>query len=139
MKFRRNGPYCQLRLERDEEIVSTLAAFVREQRVRSAFLVGIGAGRELVLGCYDLKRRRYLKRRFRGDHEIAALVGNVAWADAEPVCHIHAVISNSRLTTYSGHLFSGQVTATCEIALLPGSRRLKRRLEPDSGLKLLQL
>lgn len=139
MKFRKNGPYYQLRLERSEEIVAALVDFARKRRIRSALLVGLGAGEEFVLGFYDLKRRRYLKRRFRGEHEIAGLVGNVAWAGDDPVCHVHAIISDSRLTTFSGHLFEGRVTATCEIAVMPGTRRFGRRLEADSGLKLLQL
>ncbi|MEO0085133.1 MAG: PPC domain-containing DNA-binding protein [candidate division WOR-3 bacterium] len=139
MRFRKNGPYYQLRLERSEEIVASLATFVRKSKLRSAFLVGLGAGENLVLGFYDLRRRRYQRRRFRGEYEITSLVGNVAWAGGEPVCHVHAVISNSRLTTFSGHLFEGHVTVTCEITVMTGVRRLERRLEPDSGLKLLHL
>jgi len=139
MRARRNGPYYQLRLERGEEIIGTLSEFVRKRRIGSAAIVGLGAGEKLVLGCYDLKRHRYLRRRFRGEHEIAALVGNVAWAEGEPVCHVHAVISNVRLVTYSGHLLAGRVAATCEVAVLPGAGKLERRLEPDTGLRLLVL
>lgn len=139
MKYVKNGPYYQLRLERSEEIVSELASFVRRRHIRSAFLTGLGAGEKLVLGFYDLRRHRYVRRQFRGEYEIAGLVGNIAWAGGEPICHIHAVISNARLTTFSGHLFEGLVTVTCEVSLLPGSRKLERRLETATGLKLLQL
>ncbi len=135
----RNGAYWQLRLMPGEEIVATIAGFVRRRRIKSGFLTAIGAAEDLTLGCFDPKKRVYHQRTFRGDCEVAALVGNVAWDGGNPLCHIHAVISTPRLTTFAGHLFSGTVTVTLEVALLPGARRLGRRPDPLSGLKLLHL
>jgi len=139
MKATRNGAYYQLRLMPGEEIVSTLADFVRRKRIKSGFLTGIGAAEDITLGCFDPKTRAYHKRTFPGDHEVAAVVGNVAWVGKAPACHIHAVISTPRLATFAGHLFSGRVTVTLEVALVPGTRRLVRRADPLSGLNLLAL
>ncbi|MCX6840921.1 MAG: DNA-binding protein [candidate division WOR-3 bacterium] len=135
----RNGTYWQLRLMPGEEIVETLAGFVRRHRIKSGFLTAIGAAEDITLGCFNPKTRTYHKRTFAGDHEVAALVGNVAWDGKDPLCHIHAVISTPRLVTFAGHLFSGKVTVTLEVALVPGTRRLNRRPDPLSGLKLLHL
>ncbi len=139
MKAVRNGSYWQLRLMPGEEIVETLAGFVRSRRIKSAFLTAVGAAENIALGCFDPKTKVYHKRLFKGDHEIAALVGNVAWVGKNPVCHIHAVISTPRLATYAGHLFCGTVTVTLEVALVPGTRRLQRKPDPFSGLNLLAL
>lgn len=139
MKAIRNGAYFQLRLMPGEEIMNTLAEFVRRRRIKSGFLTGIGAAEDITLGCFDPKTRTYHKRTFAGDHEVAALVGNVAWGGKSPVCHVHAVISTPKLTTYAGHLFSGKVTVTLEVTLVPGTRRLERKPDPLSGLKLLAL
>jgi predicted DNA-binding protein with PD1-like motif len=139
MKWLKNGRYYQLRLVRGEEIQAALAAFVRRARLKSGALIGLGAARDIELGYYNLHRREYVRRRFRGEHELAALVGNVAWDGKEPVCHVHAVISDKKCATFSGHLFRATVAATCEVSVLPGTRRLVRRVEPDTGLKLLQL
>jgi len=139
MRWRKNGPYYQLRLERGEEIIPTITEFVQARRLKSGWLTGLGAGTDLELGSYNLKKKKYHRRLFKGEYEICSLVGNIAYDDKTPIQHIHAVISNERLTTYSGHLFGGRVAATCEIAILPGTEKLIRRLEPDSGLKLLQL
>jgi predicted DNA-binding protein with PD1-like motif len=122
-----------------EEILTTIADFVRRKRVKSGFLTAIGAAEDITLGCFDPKTHVYHKRTFKGDCEVAALVGNVAWDGRNPLCHVHAVISTPRLTTYAGHLFSGRVTVTLEVALVPGARRLSRRPDPISGLKLLHL
>ncbi|HTW90159.1 MAG TPA: PPC domain-containing DNA-binding protein [bacterium] len=139
MRAVRNGSYWQLRLMPGEEIIETLAGFVRSRRIRSGFLTGIGAADNITLGCFDPKTRTYHKRLFEGDHEVAAVVGNVAWVGKNPACHIHAVISNPRLTTFAGHLFSGKVTVTLEVTLVPGTRRLVRKPDPLSGLNLLTL
>ncbi|MBN2465863.1 DNA-binding protein [candidate division WOR-3 bacterium] len=139
MKAVRNGYYWQLRLMPGEEIVETLMGFVRSRRIKSGFLTGIGAAENVVLGCFAPRTKTYHKRIFKGDHEIVALVGNVAWAGKDPVCHIHTVISTPRLATYAGHLFSGTVTVTLEVAFVPGTRRLQRKPDPLSGLNLLAL
>jgi predicted DNA-binding protein with PD1-like motif len=139
MKFLKNGPYFLLKLEPGDEIIETLVAFLKKHRVKSGFLTAIGAGEDLVLGCFEPKTKTYHKRTFKGDHEIAALVGNTGWDGRNPICHIHAVISTPRLVTYAGHLFSGRVTVTCEVALVPGNRRISRKVEPFCGLKLLAL
>jgi uncharacterized protein len=139
VKAIRNGAYYQLRLTPGEEIVATLAGFIRERRIKSGFLTGIGAAEDITLGCFDPKTRAYHKRTFKGDNEVAAIVGNVGWLKREPACHIHAVISRPNLTTFAGHLFSGTVTVTLEVALVPGTRRLARKPDPLSGLNLLEL
>jgi predicted DNA-binding protein with PD1-like motif len=139
MRVVKNGAYWQLKLEPGDEIVTTLASFLRQHRIKSGFLTGIGAAEEIVLGCFDPKTRVYHKRTFRGDHEVCALVGNTAWAGKDPISHIHAVISNPRLATFAGHLFQGTVTVTCEIALVPGTKKLERAVDPHCGLKLLRL
>jgi predicted DNA-binding protein with PD1-like motif len=139
MRAIRNGAYWQLKVEPGEEIIAALTEFLRRQRVRSAALIGIGAAENVVLGCFIPKTRKYRKRTLRGDNEIAALVGNTAWRDGAPACHIHAVVATPGLVTRAGHLFAATVTVTCEISLWPGPRRLERKVDPACGLALLDL
>ena len=139
MKAVRNGWYWQLRLMPGEEIVAELTRFVRRHRIKSGCLTGLGAAENVVLGCFNPRTKTYHRRTFRGDNEVAAIVGNVGWLNREPACHIHAVISRPDLTTFAGHLFAGIVTVTLEVAILPGKRRLARKPDPLSGLNLLVL
>lgn len=139
MKAVRNGEYYQLRLMPGEEIVGSVNNFVRSRRIKSGFLTGLGAAEDVMLGCFDPKTKAYHKRVLKGDHEVAALVGNVAWVGSEPVCHIHAIVSTPKFATLAGHLFSGKVTVTIEIALVPGARRLTRKPDVLFGLNLLAL
>jgi hypothetical protein len=132
------GSYI-IRLAIGEEIIATLARFVRERKVRSGRLHGIGAVKDTTLGCFDLARRRYRKRTFREDHELVTMSGNIAWLGREPVLHVHALLADDRLRTCGGHLFSGTVAVTVEVVLVPWPIRLERRADPETGLNLLAL
>ncbi len=139
MRYARLGAFHQLRLERGEDIPATVVDFIKRQKIKSGIVTGLGAAEKVILGYFDRKYLTYRKRRFPGEYEIASIVGNIAWDGKNPVCHLHAVIADSRMTTHGGHLFAGKVTATCEITILPGQKKLKRATDPATGLKLLQL
>jgi predicted DNA-binding protein with PD1-like motif len=133
------GSFFQLRLEPGEDVVSSVVAFVREHGIGSGLVTGLGAAEDVVLGYFDRKRREYVKRRFPGECEIASMTGNIAWAGAEPVCHLHAVVAAKGLTARAGHLFEARVAVTCELNILPGEGSLYRSEDPETGLNLLDL
>jgi hypothetical protein len=139
MRWAKPGAFYQLRLEPGEDVAQILPGFVHQYRIGSGVISGLGAADEVELGLFDLKRRVYRRRVFRGDCEILALSGNVAWDGDSPVCHVHCVISDSRMAAHGGHLYRARVSVTCEIAILPGRRRLYRAHDAATGLKLLRL
>ena len=97
MRWAKPGAFYQLRLEPGEDVLPTLVEFVRARGIGSGIISGIGAADNIELGLYDLKGRVYRRRTFRGDHEILALSGNVAWDGRDPVCHVHCVISDAKI------------------------------------------
>ncbi|MFB0509445.1 MAG: PPC domain-containing DNA-binding protein [bacterium] len=139
MKFKKYQKYYVLRLEKGEEIVKMLSEFVKTKKVKGAFVLGIGAGKEFTLGCFDPEKKAYIRRFFPGEWEIANLLGNISWLEQEPILHIHLVIGSSNFNTFSGHLFSGTVTATCELFVIPLDTKLKRYRDSLIGLNLLEL
>jgi len=110
---------------------------VRKQDIKSGWLLGIGAVNDVTLGIFDLKSRRYVKRTFRADHELVSITGNVARLGRDPILHIHALIADRRFRTFGGHLFSARCCVTVEVMLQPGTARLRRRPDPETGLNLL--
>jgi uncharacterized protein len=139
MKAKKFRTYYVLRLEKGEEIIKTLVEFAAIKKIKGGFLFGLGAAKELTLGCYDLEKKAYIRRFFPGDWEIANLVGNIAWLGDEPILHLHVVIGSSNFNTFSGHLFSGTVSATCEIFVLSLESKLKRSKDFTVGLNLLDI
>jgi predicted DNA-binding protein with PD1-like motif len=157
-----------IKLDAGEEIMSTLKNFVSDNKIKGGFLTGIGTGNEITLGFYDAEKRIYHKRFFPDDHEFASLIGNISYLDpapidntrddktqgvrknsakpnnrcgvnADPVIHIHCTIGPLNFVTYSGHLFSAKVGATCEIMITLSDKKLIRKPDAKTGLNLLDL
>ncbi|MCS7257863.1 MAG: DUF296 domain-containing protein [candidate division WOR-3 bacterium] len=128
-----------LKLHPEEEIITTIKQFVIKQKIKSGFLWGIGTAKEITLGYYDLKEKQYKKRIFVDDHEISSLIGNISYLSTDPIIHIHIVISPENFVSYSGHLFSAKVSATCEIMIKTYTKKLIRNTDPQIGLNLLNL
>jgi predicted DNA-binding protein with PD1-like motif len=150
-----------LRLQTGEEIITILKDFIIDKKINSGFVNGIGAGKEITLGYFDYPKKSYHKRFFADEVEFTSIMGNIVWLECEPnssqinktnssksikyekqgepIIHLHAVISPENFISYSGHLFSGIVTATCEIIIWTIEKKLKRALDKNSGLNLLDL
>jgi len=122
-----------LRLDRGEEIVESLRAFAEHEGVRAAFFTAIGAVGETELGFFDPTTMAYERRRFEGDHEIGSLNGNISMLEGRPFPHAHIVIGRRDFGAWTGHLFRGVVTVTCEIQLVTDPGVLVRQSRPDLG------
>jgi hypothetical protein len=139
MQTKNCGQGYLIRFEIGEEIIAGLLDFVRRKRIRSGWLLGLGAVDNAVLGVYDLKRRKYDKRTFRRVHELINLTGDIARLGKDPALHVHAVIADSKLKTYGGHLFRARCAITVEVVLAPWTGSAQRRFDPSTGLNLLAL
>ncbi len=128
-----------IKLDTGEEIISTLKNFVRDNKIKGGFLSGIGTGNEITLGFYDAEKKVYHKRFFPDDHEFASLTGNISYLDDDPIIHIHCTIGPLNFVTFSGHLFSAKVGATCEIMINLSDKKLIRKPDAKTGLNLLNL
>ena len=79
-----------------------------------------------------------LRKEFGGFYELANLVGDVSMVDGKPFCHLHAVISDSDMRAFAGHLFAAEISVTGEIIVTPGEKA-QRRFNGEIGLNLLDL
>jgi uncharacterized protein len=128
-----------LKIEPGEEIVATLAAFAAEHEVFAGAISAIGAVGTTELGFFVPSSRSYVRRTFEGDHEIAALTGNLSLLDGAPFPHCHVILAGEDFVAHGGHLFSGVVTVTCEVQILTDPGVLRRVHRPDLGFHPLEL
>ncbi|MFH1533289.1 MAG: PPC domain-containing DNA-binding protein [Pseudomonadota bacterium] len=138
MDWRMSGTDYVIRLDRGEEIMSSLMGLLEEQDIRSGSIVGIGAVEETVLGFYDGHTREYLRRSFPEEAELVVFAGNVSVVDGAPFVHAHAVISDASFQAFSGHFFSGIISVTGEFQLRANPVSVHRELDAGFGLKLLR-
>lgn len=128
-----------VRLKRGEEIVETLTSFAKKKKIKSAFVMGLGAVSEVEMGYFDTDKKEYLHKNFPQEFEISTLVGNFASVDKSPFLHAHLTISNPECVAFAGHLFRATVSGTGEFLILDSGVKIERKLDKETGLKLLDL
>lgn len=139
MEFQRTRYGYAVRIDEGEEIVQSLATFAATEGVRAGSILGLGSILDPELGFFVRATRDYARRVFPGDWEIGALTGNFSELDGRPFPHCHAVIGGVDFTAYTGHLFRGVVTVTCEAQVVTDTGVLRRVRRPDLGFNPLEL
>jgi predicted DNA-binding protein with PD1-like motif len=137
MQFAQFGEQYLIRLEKGEEVLSTLSSFVNDEEIKAGVVSGIGAVRDATLGYFDPETNEYIEELFEGSYEVASISGSAGLFENNPILHLHASLADRNHSVKAGHLFSATVSATLEIhiAKLPGV--LERRMDEQTGLKLL--
>lgn len=139
MKITKCGKYFFARLEKGEEVIASLTTAAQRKPLRSAFFLGLGVAKDPVLGYFNAHTKSYIKKVFEGEYEFTGFSGNISRKKKETVIHCHVTITDRQFNAYGGHLFQATVPATMEIILIPVTPKLKRRLDNDTGLHLLDV
>jgi uncharacterized protein len=128
-----------LKLDSGEEIIEALTAFAADRGVRAGAISGIGAVGDPELGYFVRATRTYLRRVFTGEWEIGALTGNYSELEGKPFPHCHVLLGGEDFTAWTGHLFRGTVTVTCELQVITDPGVLRRVQREDQGFSPLRL
>ena len=120
-----------------DEVVAELLAFARKLRVTAAHFQGIGALSDVVLGYFDWEKKQYRPIPLREQVEVLSLQGDIALEGSEPRVHAHLVVGRADGTAYGGHLISAHVRPTLEVIFAQSPRYLRRRIDRETGLPLL--
>ena len=139
MKYKKCNSKVIVRIDKGEEIITCLNQLCEELNIKSGTIFGIGATNKVQIGIYETKNKKYISKKFTGDHEIAPLLGNIASMNDKPYLHLHINICNTKNESFSGHLNSAIVSATFEgvIDIIDGN--IKREYDKESGLNLIKL
>jgi len=119
-----------------DEVMSTLSAWCRDQRVGAGRFTAIGALSDVVLGWFDCGAKEYREIPLDEQVEVLVLSGDVALQDDEPVVHA-PVVGRFDGTAHGGHLMRAHVRPTLELVLDEPPAHLRKRHDPDSGLALI--
>lgn len=126
-------------LDRDEELVSTVTAFLEERKILGGTVTGIGALKNHTMGFFDVEKQEYLKRTFEENMELGNLTGTIGTVDGKPFLHAHATVCGPELIAFTGHLFKGEVAVTAELTITDFETELPRAEDEDLGLKLFHV
>jgi hypothetical protein len=124
-------------LETGDEAMGALADYAREQRLQGSHFTAIGAFSDAVVAYFDWPSKRYQRIEVQEQVEVVSLIGDIAIDADGPKIHAHVVVAKSDASAHGGHLVSAHVRPTLEIVLTESPRHLRRRLDPESGLALI--
>ena len=139
MEYRKFSQGYVLRLDPGEEIVASLTRLVEQEQVQLGSVTAIGAANDVTIGIFSTQEKQYHARRYQGDYEISALVGNVTRKEGEPYLHLHITIGNPVTgEVHAGHLTSATISATLELFLQAWDGQVGREFSDQVGLNLFR-
>ena len=136
MEYRRLNDAWVVRMDRGEEVVTSLTALCEKEQIRLASVAAIGAVDRAVVGLYDVSKKVYHKKEFNEPMELTSLLGTVTEKEGKPYLHLHATLCDQAMQAHGGHVNELHISATCEmiLRLLPGV--VGRRPDEVTGLNL---
>ena len=138
MEYRNYDGVYYVRMDRGDEIISSILDICRENHLGSAVYSGIGGCGEAQIQTYIPESNAFELQTLRGMLELVSLTGNVITDDAgEYYHHTHAVFSYKNGEQHcfaAGHIKAITVSYTAEIELRPVSGgTIKRQFDPETG------
>ncbi len=140
MIYKHDGYNWLVRLDKGDLLVENITKLVKDENIEGAWISGLGAAMWAELGYYDLAGKQYHWKKFDQLMEITGIQGNVAWADGQPVLHMHGTFSGKDFQTVGGHIKELAAGGTVEIFLHRWfDGKLNRVQDDQTGLKLLDI
>jgi predicted DNA-binding protein with PD1-like motif len=125
-----------LALDKGDEVMKPLAAFVEANDVRGGHLVALGALSDVRFGFFERERRGYREFELHEQVEVASMVGTIGWTDSGPVVHAHLVVGLDDGRALGGHLLEARAWPTLEIVVTEVPARLDKAVDAETGLAL---
>ena len=138
MQFQRFGNKVIVRIDRGEEIVSSLQSVCKKEGITLASVSAIGAVNNFTVGVFSPSTKVYKSNRFEGDYEIVSLSGTVTTKEGIPYIHLHMSAGDGEGRVFGGHLNQAFVSATCEMVIDISDGTVERQFSEEIGLNLFK-
>ena len=122
MEYRNYNNVVYLRLDRGDEVLSSILSVCEKEGFKSCVFSGIGGCDYAKLGTFRPDQGTYGEYEKEGMLELVSLNGDVKDSDQGPLIHAHACLSfeeNGEIKLTGGHLLSLRVLITAEIEIRP--------------------
>ncbi len=137
MEYRKFGDAWYVRMDRGDEIISSILAVCEAEGISSATFTGIGGCSEAQIQTYLPEEGEFETQTFSGMLELISLIGNVVTGDGRLYHHTHAAFSYKEGDEHrlaAGHIKSITVLYTAEVELRPVmGGTIGRKHDPETG------
>jgi predicted DNA-binding protein with PD1-like motif len=125
--------------ESGDEAISELQKFCNDYNLSASRFTAIGAFSKVTLGYFDWEKKDYEKIVIDEQVEVLTLAGDVTLHESKPKIHAHVVVGKRDGSAHGGHLLEARVRPTLEVMLVESPAMLRRRMDPESGLPLIDI
>ena len=139
MEYRVFDNKVYVRLDKGDEIVSSLLSVCEREDIRVAQVQGIGGCCEATVGVFDGESCTYREKKVTALLELLSLDGNVTEYEDKPYLHVHAAFAyreGDAFCQLTGHLLNAVIGLTGEIVLTPAQGRITRRYDEELGIRV---
>ncbi len=140
MEYRKLDKYHYvIRIDKDEEVLSSLIDFCKWEDIKLGSLTGIGNASKIVLSVYDIDSKSYIDKEFNGSLEINNLIANITKKDDFNIVNAHVNFSDTSFNSYGGKLVECIVGVTCEIFVTTIDGNVNRKYNDSYDVDLIDL
>ena len=122
-----------------DEAVSALTRFARSEDLEAAQITAVGAFEHATVGWLNPAAMDYRRIEVAEQCELLSLIGDVAAGEDGPILHMHVVLGLRDGTTRGGHLLEARVYPTLEAVVTENPARLRKVMNADVGIPLIDL
>jgi hypothetical protein len=124
-------------LAKDDEVMSGLADFARENNVTSASFTAIGAFSHATVAWFDDSRKEFKLIPIKQQVELVSMIGDIALVNDKPAVHTHVSVASSDGTVRGGHVINAFVFPTLELFMTVYPAPLHKQPDEATGLELI--
>lgn len=128
-----------IRIVKDEDVLVSLKALAKKENIKSGWLSGLGAVKDMEVGYYDMGEQKYHFKKYDGVYELLSLTGNIASFDGEVAFHMHGTFSGHDNTAFGGHVNAMVCGISVEIHITEYGTSITRVRDEVTGLNLMEL
>ncbi len=138
MQYKKFGKTIVIRMDKGEEVVSSLKSICQKEDIKLASVSAIGAVNDITVGVFNPDTKQYKSNRFTGNFEIVSLSGTVTTMKGIPYIHLHMSVGDGNGKVFGGHLNEAKISATCEMVITLIDGEVDREYSEEIGLNLFK-
>lgn len=123
-----------LRLDKGDEIITSIKTLCEKENVKLGSISGIGGTDDFTVGIFNIKKKQYDKKTFKGAYEITSIMGNINTMNDKHYSHIHVNCSTKGGKTVGGHLLKAVISLTAEIIITVIDGQVDRRKDEELNI-----
>ncbi|MCA9361322.1 DNA-binding protein [Candidatus Kaiserbacteria bacterium] len=139
MKSIKAGNKFVIKIEKGEEVLSSLLEFCLTNNIKNASISGLGAVEWVSCGYYSLSDKKYHFKQYDGMYEVLNMTGNVCLKEGKPFVHLHAIFSDTENHTFGGHVEEMRVGVVLELSIEILETNISRIYNEEIGLFLMDI